>query len=94
MSDNDTCAVCGVTADDPRIQLIEGNFARIRVRAQDVVVIASPHQLSEKDKADIQSVIRTMFPGNKQLILDEGITIGAIAPVRDEDCDQDEGDGA
>jgi len=94
MSDNDTCAVCGVTADDPRIQLIEGNFSRIRVRAQDVVVIASPHRLSDKDKANIQSVIRTMFPGNKQLILDEGITIGVMAPVRDEDCDEDDADGA
>lgn len=104
------CGVCGAEFDRaytpeeadalkvmssvPPVQLIEGNFSRVRVRAQDVVVVASPHQLSEKDKADIQSVIRTMFPGNKLLILDEGIAIGALAPVRDEDCDEDEDDGA
>jgi hypothetical protein len=94
MSENETCAVCGVTADDPRVQLIEGNFSRIRVRAQDVVVIASPHILSPDAHKNILETLRGIFPGNKVLILDERYQIGVMAPVRDEDCDQDEDDGA
>lgn len=91
---NGTCAVCGVTADEPRVQLIEGNFSRIRVRAQDVVIITSPHAISLDTSKHITQVLREMFPGNKVLILDEGYQIGVMAPVRDEDCEQDDDDGA
>ena len=90
MSDNETCAVCGVTADEPRVQLIEGNFARIRVRAQDVVVIAAKSKVSDQLRQVILDQLRIMFPGNKILVLDEGYQIGVIAPICDEDCDQDE----
>lgn len=93
MSDNGTCAVCGVTADEPRVQLIEGNFSRIRVRAQDVVVVCSKVKLSAAQTAEILDGLRPMFPGNKIVVLDEGLEIGVMAPIRDEDCDQDEDDG-
>lgn len=94
MSDNNTCAVCGVTTDEPRVQLIEGNFSRVRVRAQDVVVVLSPRTVSQETANQITKTLREMFPGNKILILDDGYEIGVLAPVRDEDCDSDEDDGA
>jgi hypothetical protein len=87
----DVCAVCGespsVTVGLPRVQLIEGNFSRIRVRAQDVVVVCSESTLTG------QHGLRPMFPGNKIVVLDEGLEIGVMAPVREEDCDPDEDDG-
>lgn len=86
--------MCGVSVDEPRVQLIEGNFSRIRVRAQDVIVITSPHILSPDANKNILETLRGIFPGNKVLILDERYQIGVMAPVRDEDCDQDEDDGA
>ncbi|MCC6797719.1 MAG: hypothetical protein IT366_21580 [Candidatus Hydrogenedentes bacterium] len=94
MSDSETCAVCGVSVDEPRVQLIEGNFSRIRVRAQDVVVVCSKARLSQDQIRGITDGLRPMFPGNKIVVLDEGLEIGVMAPVRDEDCDQDEDDGA
>lgn len=94
MSDNNTCAVCGVTTDEPRVQLIEGNFSRIRVRAQDVVVVCSKATLTTEQTKGIMDGLRPFFPGNKIVVLDEGLEIGVMAPIRDEDCDQDDDDGA
>lgn len=93
MSNVDTaCEVCGVAVDEPSVRLIEGNFSRIRVRAQDVVVVRSKFRLSQEQKKNITDVLRQIFPTNKVVILDEGLEIGVMAPVRDEDCDEDEGD--
>lgn len=106
----DKCGVCGaemdtaytaeeadamkVMASVPPVQLIEGNFSRIRVRAQDVIVITAKGKVSDQLRQVILDQLRPMFPGNKILVLDEGFQIGVMAPVRDEDCEQDEDDGA
>lgn len=104
----DKCGVCGaefdraytqdevaamkIMASVPPVQLIEGNFSRVRVRAQDVVVITSPQFLLPEQIQAIIDGLRPMFPGNKIVVLDEGLEIGVMAPIRDEDCDQDDDD--
>ena len=74
----------------PSIQLIEGSFQRIRVRKQDVVVVTYPKDLTEEQYVGIKSNLALIFPGNKIIILTEGMQIGVMAPTMDNDEDEDD----
>lgn len=74
----------------PSIQLIEGSFQRIRVRKQDVVVITYPGQLTAQQEQGMKSSMSLIFPGNRLLILSEGMQIGVLAPTMDNDEDEDD----
>lgn len=82
-----------MTTDIPVVHLVEGNFSRVRVRAQDVVVVCAKQSLTPEQTQAVVDGLRPIFPGNKIVVLDEGLEIGVVAPIRDEDC-EDEDDGA
>ncbi len=74
----------------PSIQLIEGSFQRIRVRKQDVVVVMCPLPLHEQAIVGMKATLAQIFPGNRLLILDDGMSIGVLAPTMDNDEDEDD----
>lgn len=79
---------------EPRVQLYEGEFRRVRVRKQDVILITTPKVLEEKDKGDTIRCVQSIFPGNRVLLLDDGMAVQVMAPMTvTEEQEADEEDG-
>ena len=62
------------------INLIEGEFQRVTVGPNDVIVITFPQTLSQAAIVSTKAQSRGLFPDNKILIIDNGGKIGVMAP--------------
>ena len=69
----------------PEVQLVQGNFARVRVRTQDVIVITSPVAVPAEIQKHAIDAVQSIFRGNPILFLDEGMQIGALAPMTEQE---------
>lgn len=81
-------------SERPEVQLLQGNFARVRVRTQDVIVVTSPKIVSSDEQERTIAVIKSIFPGNRILFMDEGMQIGVLTPMTEQEeaeLDEDEG---
>lgn len=72
-------------AEIPQIQFVEGRFSRVRVRAQDAIVVEVQTKLSDDELNAITTTLREVFPANKLLVLDEGMRITAFGLMDDDD---------
>ena len=61
------------------IRLVEGEFQRVVLGADDVIVVTVPGRISDKQIAFITDQLKRVFEGRKVLILEGGAKIGAMA---------------
>lgn len=61
-----------------QITFIEGEFQRLQVDKDDVIVLSYPGALSEAALACLQESFKKQFPGRKCLILENGMKLGVM----------------
>ena len=69
---------------DSPIRLIEGEFQRVVVGENEVIVLTIVHALSDAARHRMHHLLKDVFPNQKCLILEEGMKIGAIGPCEKE----------
>ncbi len=64
----------------PEIRFIEGEFQRVSLGPDDVVVLMHPERISRDMIIRLGRHMEVMFPGRKCVVLEEGMKIGAMGP--------------
>lgn len=77
-----------VTSREPAFQVIEGQYGRVRVRKQDIIVLQFQKDLTPGEKSEAFAAMEAYFPGNKVLLLDGGTTMSVFSCVPKDDDDR------
>lgn len=66
--------------DVPEIRFIEGQFSRVSLDEKDIIIISHQEHLSMNELEILKTKATEAFPGLHIIILDGGLTIGALTP--------------
>ncbi len=62
------------------ICFVEGEFQRVSVGPDDVIVLSCPEDITQEVTLHIKGILERKFPGHKCLILPNGMELKAMAP--------------
>ena len=61
-----------------RIEDLLVNFGVLHLEPGDILVLMSPHRLSQSQKMNMSQTIRARLPDTQVLVLEEGMTLGKL----------------
>lgn len=64
------------------LRVLEGSLGKLKVEPGDVLVVMVPRPLSSTAVENVKAGMALAFPGHQVLVLDEGMTVGAVTPAR------------
>ena len=67
------------TAEMAEVRFVEGEFQRVVVGKDEVIVVMIPNQLTDSMITRLRSQLQRVFPHQECIVLEEGAKIGAVA---------------
>jgi hypothetical protein len=61
------------------IKFIEGEFQRVTINKNDIIIISYPGILSKQSTDNLKEQAQRIFPDNNILVLDNNMKIGAMS---------------
>ena len=69
---------CQCGEDDEQVRFLEQPFQRVVLGKDDVVVLSMDGAVSDNAFKNLRRVVGDVFPNNKMILLEDGMTIGAV----------------
>ena len=70
---------------DKRLADLLENLAVVRLDREDVLVVRSEQQVSDAMKDSVHHVLRKLFPRNRSIVFDDGLELGVMRPVEEDE---------
>ena len=68
------------------IRLLEGQFQRVTVGPDDIMIVSFPKALSGYERHRVCDRMESIFQGRRVLILESGIQVGVLSPAKRCQC--------